>query len=207
MRYIILCFCLFLSACTQQASHLPSWWQLPGALIGNTIENAAYNKKRNAVKNYVVKHYDELKMDVQNGTGEHFEKILSLAGIKPADRPNARREIQENYATLFENTDLISNIIMHNYTSLYRDRIYRQTKTINGFSYNQAYQIIQDFIVKDIDGFHHAVKVRNHQYFDDLSKKLTIESSEKNNMFLNHIFDQYDQFFIEPVVVGIMVVS
>ncbi len=65
MKQILLILSLFLLGCSSKdASHLPSLFELPGAIIGTTIENAAYNTKRQRVQQYEPLYIDPVVVGI-----------------------------------------------------------------------------------------------------------------------------------------------
>lgn len=98
-----LCPVIFLlSACSNNASHLPSPLELPGALIGSVVENATYGARRQRVKQYVIANYPALRAEAAAGQGPYLESAMNLAGISDAGkRAQVRRELQVDHAQYF----------------------------------------------------------------------------------------------------------
>jgi hypothetical protein len=93
---------LLLSACSNNASHLPSPFELPGALIGTVVENATYGARRQRVKQYVIANYPALRAEAAAGQGPYLDSVMNLAGISAADkRAQVRREFQNDHAKYF----------------------------------------------------------------------------------------------------------
>lgn len=84
-----------LSACSNEASHLPSPLGLPGAIAGSVFENATYGARRTKVKNYVAAHYQILGSEARSGQGVHLEEAMGVAGISAQRRPQVRKELMD----------------------------------------------------------------------------------------------------------------
>jgi hypothetical protein len=193
--------------CSNQAQHLPPLWQVPGAMISNSIENNIYSTKREAVKTYVTENYIDLKDEVKNGTGEHLTKILDIIHVKQGNIQAAKQHLQKDYKFMFENTDIISEFMMNIYASMYLHTMSKETKTINGFSYTQASNIIKKYIDRDFASFRRALQSADASYMQELLDILRITEAQNKNSFLDNLFKEYNHFYIEPVVVGIMAVK
>ena len=193
--------------CSNQARHVPYWWQIPGALVSNSLENSIYNSKRAAIKNYVLKNYVDLKNEIKNKNGDHLDEVLRLTKIKDGKTKMVKERLQKDFLIMFENTENISDFLTNLYVSLYLDTISKSTKKINGFSYGEIKNITQNFISNDFRRFKIAVEQQDQSYFREFFKALKIIETNNQNAFMAHIYKEYDRFFIEPVVVGIIIHS
>lgn len=99
-----------LSACSNEASHLPSPISLPGAIVGTVFENATYGARRKKVKQYVSANYQALGNEARTGQGVHLEKVMAIAGIPPAKRPAARNELMNTNQGYFPSPATDSSI-------------------------------------------------------------------------------------------------
>lgn len=66
-------------------SHLPAPWELPGAVLGNAIDNATYGARRGRVVAYLTENASVLRSELAVGAGIHNDRVMDLAGI-PLDR-------------------------------------------------------------------------------------------------------------------------
>lgn len=196
---------LLILGCSNEARHVPPLWQWPFSAIGNSVENSLYYKKRSKVKAYIISHYDDLKTEVKKGDGVHLDEVLSRIHIKQSDMEVTKQRLQKDYLTMFENTEIITEDVMNAYSSIYVASSRQETKTINGFSYTEASNIISQYLKGDFDGFKYAIEEKDKTYFMPLLKSLKIKQADHKTIFLERLFSQYDYYFIEPVVVSIMV--
>jgi hypothetical protein len=200
-------FIILLLACcsSKEASHLPSLWELPSAIIGTTIENTMYGYKRSKVKKYVITHYNILKYEIQSGEGIHLDTLLENANIKISKRAEVKKKLQEEYVTMFNSTLLATEAVMQTFEALYLPK--EKTKTMHGFSYTQAYNIIQSQLSKHFDVFRLSLEHQTTTGIVPLVKKLHITDSTKQKHFYTNLWKRYDPLIIEPVVVTIMAMS
>ena len=99
---LVLCACLAVTSCSNRnASHLPSIFQLPGAVIGSVFENTRYKAKRKKVRAFVKDNYEALRTDSESGGGEVLERAFYVAGIEGAKRIQATKAMVENSAKPF----------------------------------------------------------------------------------------------------------
>jgi len=206
MKHILLILSLFLLGCSSKdASHLPSLFELPGAIVSTTIENAAYNAKRNRVQHYVTVHYTLLREEVSQGQGKHLNNVMHLAGVSGTDQPKAAKEIQKDYSTMFQNTLLVSESIASAFGRLYMPK--EKTKKMNGFSYTEVRKIIDRYLKEHFETFRLSLKNRSTAETNTLADLLHIRNPEKRKKFLQAFIQQYEPLYIDPVVVSIMIRS
>ncbi len=204
MKQILLILSLFLLGCSSKdASHLPSLFELPGAIIGTTIENARYNAKRERVQQYVTVHYDLLRQEVAQGQGKHLNEVMYLAGVSGVDQPKAVKEIKKDYSTMFHNSLLVSESIASAFGRLYMPK--KKTKKMNGFSYTEVRKIIDRYLKKDFETFRLSLKNHSTAETNKLADLLHIRDPGKRKKFLQAFTQQYEPLYIDPVVVGIMI--
>ncbi len=196
---------LFLEGCASEPSHLPSVFELPVVIAGSAIENTIYGARRDRVKSYVITHYEGLKEDIKKGEGAHVNALLLKVGVDKNNHQKASGQWQKDYFIMFENKELITESIMRNYSRIYIASSSKQTKTINGFSYTEASNIIKNYLKHDFEVFHSSIKNKDESGLNALISKLKIQNTENKKLFLEDILTKYDSYFIEPVVVGAMV--
>ncbi len=201
--FLIILTCLFLTSCSREPSHIPSVLSLPKALVTNTIENSVYNAKRRKVKEYVVANYDGLKLEIKNGEGAHLGELLSKANVQ--DTESTKKQLQRDYEVMFENVDLMTESMINKYSFIYISQSREKLKTINGFTYTQASKIISSYLNKNMNDFESALREKNSRNIQSLVDELNIQESDRRKIFLDFILEQHENYFIEPVVVGVMV--
>ncbi len=104
-----------LSACSNEASHLPSPISLPGAIVGSVFENATYGARRKKVKAYVSAHYQVLGNEARVGQGAHLDEVMGITGIPAEKRPQARKELMDTtqrYFSLPATDDSIEKVVV-----------------------------------------------------------------------------------------------
>jgi len=203
MKKMFLMLSFFILGCSSKdASHLPSVFELPGAIISSTIENTVYSHKRNKVKHYIVDHYDVLKREIKKGEGSHIEVLLAKADIDKEKYSKIKKELQTDYNTMFRNTILSSEAVMNAFGSLYLPK--EKTKTMNGFTYTQASHIVKRHLKHHFEAFRLSLKHKKSDGLQGLAGKLHIKEKER---FYKLLYDRYDDLIIEPVVVAVMVRS
>ena len=205
MKILLPFLLLLLISCSHKndASHFPSPLALPGAIIGTTIDNAIYGHKRTKVKRYIVVHYDALKSEINTGDGKYFDGLLNEADIKTSHRSRVKQEIQQEFNTMFKNIQLSTEAVMQTFSSLYLPQ--KGTKTIHGFSYTQAYNIVQNYLNKNFEIFRLSLKNHTTQGLISFVHKLNMDDKNKQNIFFESLWKRYDALIIEPVVVTVMV--
>ena len=203
MKFYFLLMLLFLNACsTKEASHLPSPLELPGAIISTTVENAFYEHKRSKVKAYIISNYDAIKHDIRLGKGTHIENLLHQAYIKASTMSTVKKALQKDYYVMFQNTQLSTEAVMQAFETLYLPK--KKTKTMNGFTYTQAYNIVQSEIRKHFEIFRLSLKYQTTTGLLPFIKKLHISDYKKQQHFYESLWKRYDELIIEPVVVSVM---
>ena len=198
---VLVFFCL--QGCSREASHLPTILSLPKALVTTTIENSIYNARRNKVKEYVVANYDALKTEVRKGQGVHLDELLLVSDV--VNKNQVKKQLQRDYVTMFENIDLMTESIMQKFTSIYVHESQEKLKTINDFSYTQASNIIKFYLKENLEVFRSAVKNGDPAIIKKLADELNIQKVDHREIFSDYILEKYNNYFIEPVVVGVMV--
>jgi len=196
---------LFVGCSSKEASHLPSLWELPGAIIGSTIENSVYGYKRTKVKQYIITYYDVLRDEIKKGNGIHLDALLKKANIDASSRMRVKKELRKEYVTMFQNSLLSTEAIMQSFGALYLSK--EKTKTMNGFTYTQASHIVEAYLQKYFEAFRLSLKYKRTTGFIPLTNKLHIREGEKQKHFYESLWKRYDALIIEPVVVGVMVQS
>ena len=101
MKKLPLLFLLGLFGCSNEPSHLSSPLELPGAVVGNLVENATYGARRKRVKAYVQTNYAALREQAKVGQGAVLERALDLAGVAGDKRAKAKQELQAEHARYF----------------------------------------------------------------------------------------------------------
>ncbi len=203
--FLIIMALVCLQGCSQGDSHIPSVFELPVVFAGSAIENGIYNARRNKVKSYIVQHYDDLKIETQKGEGENLNGLLRIVGVDKNKYFEARQQLQKDHSVMFKNIMLMTESIMQNYSFIYIFQSSEKTKTINGLSYTEASHIIQRYLNKNFEEFRVAIKAKNTNYLRELARELKIKKPENQRIFLDYILTKYDEYFIEPAVVGAMV--
>jgi len=102
---IALLFCLLLFAGCTQTSHIPAPWELPGAVIGTTFENAVYGSRRKKVKHFIQTNYSQLKSDVEAGKGDVLSELFVIAKLK-TKRQELLAELQNSESAYFVEENL-----------------------------------------------------------------------------------------------------
>jgi len=188
--------------CTKEATHFPSIFELPGAIITSVIDNGLYGHKRKKVKGYVIKHYDVLKKEVTHGGISHILELMQISGVEEKDYFKVQQALHEDSHTMFKNIILSSDAVMNAFSSLYPSK--EKTKTINGFTYTQASNMVKKYLNRHFNTFRLSLKDRDGSRLMPLAKKLKIKDSKKQEQFYEKLYDRYDALIIEPVVVGFM---
>ena len=200
----ILLATMFLSSCSGNGdSHLPSVFELPGAIVGSAIDNATYNVKRRKVEAYVANNYEALREDVEQGGGQVLEGALDSAGIKGGKRNQAKNDLISNRSTYFYNTEIVTGNLINPFASLYLAR--EADKKINGFSYTEARQIIKNFADQNFEELRLSVKSNQGSALDGLASRLNIQDPQKRSQFKQKSQRLYKTIYLETVTVVFMV--
>ena len=194
---------LFVGCSSKDANHLPSLWELPGAVIGSAVENSVYAHKRSNVKQYIITHYDVLRQEVKAGDGVHLNAVLNKANIRTSSIATVKKSLQKEHATMFKNTLLSTEAVMQAFGALYLSK--EKTKTMNGFTYTQASNMVQAHLKKHFEAFRLSLKHKTITGLAPLTHKLKMKNPNKRNAFYASLWKRYDALIIEPVVVGFMV--
>lgn len=201
-RFIIICICLVFQACSNQASHIPPVWQLPFLLSSVGTENYIHDHKEKKIKQYVKLNYKALRVQIKQKNGSNLDKILNMLNIKKSNLTQTKNQLFKNFETMFYLSQLITERIMRIFTSLYMPKS-KYDKTINGFSYSDAYHIIQNYLINDFEKFRLSIK-QNKPNITTISKQLKLTKTDIQTM-KQALLHKYDDIFIDPVVVGFMV--
>ena len=115
MKKLPLLILLCLLGCSNEPSHLPSPLELPGAVVGNLVENATYGVRRKRVKAYVSANYAALREQAKVEQGAVLERALDLAGVAGDKRAKAKQELKVEHARYFpgsENPDVEPVVVL-----------------------------------------------------------------------------------------------
>ena len=200
-------FSLVMSACSNDASHLPSPFELPGMVIGSSIENASYNAKRKRVSAYVSRNYLGIRQDVNSGGGKFLEGALDSANLKGNKRLKAKTNILKSYKQIFSNSGLVEDALINVFAALYVHTSSPGDKRINGFHYSEARQVIRNFADQNFEALRLDIKNGNGQTLNRLALKLRMQESQKRDEFIKKSRKLYHRIYLEPVIVAIMVYS
>ena len=74
----------FITSCSSDASHLPLPHQLPGAVVGSTIENSRYKARRKKVKASIQPHVYFILKEADSGGGPIFNMSCDVANVSPS---------------------------------------------------------------------------------------------------------------------------
>ncbi len=107
MKKLLLLILLGLLGCSNEPSHLPSPLELPGAVVGNLVENATYGARRKRVKAYVQAHYAVLREQAKAGQGAALEQAMDIAGVTGAKRAQVVRELQAEHVRYFMDATIL----------------------------------------------------------------------------------------------------
>jgi len=106
---------LTLTACTQEASHLPNPLALPGQAVTAGWQNAAYNARRARVSNHVTAHHPATLAEIAaRGPSPRLTQAMDLARVPKARRAALRDRLYSDI-TLYR-TDkeaLIVTLMVH----------------------------------------------------------------------------------------------
>ncbi len=195
---------LLLSACSQNASHLPSLFDIPST-IGSVFENANYNAKRKKVAAYVTKHYLALRKDVSSEGGEVLEGAFDVADIKQSKRKKARQILYSSKKTTYENAGLVADSLVQIFAALYVNESSPKDKRINGLSYFDAQQLITQYAEKNFDSLRIVIKEGRGAVLEGLMQTLNINNPAKQSIFKTKAKSQYYRIYLDIVVTSIMI--
>lgn len=92
--FFLAMLCLGFAGCkTNEASHLPALWQLPGAAVGSVFENVPYKARRKKVERFTGAHYNQIADDIHAGGGGALTQVLNLAHVPVSRRAELVRII------------------------------------------------------------------------------------------------------------------
>ena len=98
-----------LIGCSSDASHLPAPWEIPGAVVGNSIENAAYGARRKKLGAFIQKNYPALRNQLAIGGGPILSRAFDIAKIRPEHRQKVIDEINQ-HPEIYRTKDRAQNI-------------------------------------------------------------------------------------------------
>jgi len=196
----IIIFTLFLGCSSKDGNHL---LVNPISVITNSIENANYNSRREKVEAYAQLHYDLLKQEVYNGSGQHLNEIMRLANIKKSNYANVQKQLQKDYKVIFKNSQSVTERIVQSFAQLYMPQ--KETKKMNGLTYTEAYNIVQNHVDNNFESVRLAVKHHRTTELEKLARKLHITESEKREKFIHALDGKYFQLYVDSLVVSLMV--
>jgi hypothetical protein len=197
---------LLLMGCnSKDANHL-NIFSLPGAVVGTTIGNTTYNRSRVKVERYVQSNYDVLKYEIKRGDGNHIDKLLKLANIKKSKYSLAKKQLSKDYKRIFHNVELTIEPIIQTFSKLYMPKSAKD-KTMNGFTYNQAWSLIFKRVDRDFELLRANVKQGQQDVLSKIADDLHIDDKKKREHFLELFDGKYKMIFIDPLVVAVMIHS
>ena len=200
-------FILLLTACSHEASHLPSILELPGAVIGSAIDNTVYNNKRKKVESYVAEHYLALRKDVAQQSGETLEGALNRAGLKGEPRLQAKQDLINNQALYFYNPEPVVDNLIYPFAALYTATSSEKDKRINGFTLLEARETIHRFAKQHFEALRQAIAQGSGTALGALSSELHIQTSTQRQAFYAKAQSRYTAIYLDPIVVVLMVHS
>ena len=199
---------ILLNACSNnEASHLPSPIELPGAIIGSVIENTVYQSRRNKVEAYVSKHYLAIRDDAYRGGGKTLEGAFDAAGLRGSNRINARNDFVTQTKDIFQNNLLVEDALIQIFSALYVNESTAKDKRINGFNYIDARTAINNFSANNFETLRSAIKQGHGSKLDELATILRINNPQKRTVFKQKAQSHYKRIYLEPVTVALMVQS
>ena len=197
---------LLLSACSNNASHLPSPFELPGAIIGSVFENTRHNARQRRVEAYVTQHYLDIRQDVKKGGGKALEGALNAAKIKAAKRDATKKDFITNQDVYFKNTVAVADALINNFASLYVSTS-KADKRINGFTYTEARLVIKDYARQNFEPLRLAIQQGQGDGLEQLASRLNINDAAKRTQFIQKAKPLYKRIYLDLVVVVLMVYS
>jgi len=196
-------FIFLLTACSKEANHLPSIFELPGAILSTGIENSIYSHKRDRIKRYIVLHYSQLDREIAQGKGATLDRLLKLMEISRHDTIQVKRKLQKDHPTMFRNSELVTEAVVQSFAAVYPPA--KQSKTLNGMEYTQVHLIVSHYIQSHYPQFRKALQRQNPKALSILADRLHLVDSSKRTRFYRRILAREDALLIEPVVTGIMI--
>jgi len=191
---------LFIGCSSKNANHL-NIFQFPGSLLGTVND-----RKREGVEQYAQTNYEELKSEIERGEGEHLDAILNLAKIKKSNFSSVKQMLKRDYKTIFHNVELTAQPIMQAFGRLYMPKSAKD-KTMNGFTYTQAWKIVSKRVDREFEILRHNVKLHKGDVLSKIADDLKIEEKQKRETFLAALDGKYRTIFVDPLVVGVMIHS
>jgi len=194
---------LLMGCNSKNANHI-NIFQLPGAVVGSVIENAVYNRKREKVEGYAQANYELLKSEIKRGEGKHLDEVLKLANVGSAEVPLVKQKLKKDYMSMFHNVELTAEPIMQAFSRLYMPKSAKD-KTMNGFSYTQAWKIVSQRVDRDFEILRADVKQGQHDVLSKIADDLHMNDKGKRKIFLQTLEGKYNDIFVDPLVVGVMI--
>ncbi len=196
----LLTLALFVS-CASKENHI---LVNPISAVWSNIENVNYSAKEKKVSNYVEKYYDLLKREIKKGEGIHIEEVLRIASIKNTKFSTVKLALKKDYSTIFHNVEIISELIIHSFSRLYMPKS-KDDKTMNGFTFTQAWNIIQNHVDNKYDLLQSDVKNKQHKILIEIANDLHINDAKKRTIFLNSLDNKYKSLYLDLLTTSIMV--
>ena len=195
---------LLLMGCnSKNANHL-NIFSLPSAVVGTVIDNATYDRTRVKVERYVQSNYDLLKREIKRGEGSHIDEVLNLANVKKSKLSLAKKQLTKDYKSIFHNVELTAEPIIQTFSKLYMPKSAKD-KMMNGFTYNQAWNIVFKRVDRDFELLRANVKQGQHDVLSKISDDLNIDDKKKQEHFLETLDGKYNLLFVDPLVVSVMI--
>ena len=193
---------LFMGCNSKDANHV-NIFSLPGAVVGSVIESATYERRREGVERYAQANYELLKSEIKAGEGEHLNEILTLAKVESSKFASVKERLKKDYTTIFHNVELTAQPIMQSFSKLYIPKS-AQDKTMNGFTYTQAWDIVSKRVDRDFAILRGDVKGGGHDVLSKIADDLHIDDKVKRESFTHSLDGRYSAIFVDPLVVGVM---
>jgi len=194
---------LFIGCMSKEANHILI--DPLSAVLGG-IENANYNAKRKRVASYSGEYYDVLKEEIKNGEGEHINELLTLANIKNSEFSTVKMVLKRDYNNIFHNVEMISEPIMQSFSKLYMPKS-KEDKTMNGFTFTEAWSIIQRHVDKEFELLQSNVKNNQYEVLTKIANELHINENHKRRTFLHSLDGKYNNIYLDLLVVAVMIHS
>ena len=201
--FIIPLLTLFMGCSSKDANHI-NIFSLPGAVVGSVIENATYERRREGVERYAQANYDVLKSEIKAGEGKYLDELLTLAKVEKSKFASVKERLRKDYTTIFHNVELTAQPIMQSFSKLYMPKS-AQDKTMNGFTYTQAWNIVSKRVDRDFEILRGDVKRGGHDVLSKIADDLHIDDKVKRESFTHSLDGRYNSLFVDPLVVGVMI--